>query len=138
MSLATVFNRLGQTVIPGVAAAAFPDTLTVETPTLTSDNAGGFYPSATVSTYTNIPCAYEPQGGGKTDANGKLLSVENYKVTMPTHYSLAGVPTRINLNPTRQRLVITARGNEPAKTMRMMSIADDMGVCFEVFCQREG
>ena len=137
MSLASVFNTLGQNVIPQIAAAAFPDTLSVQGETLTSDSGGGFYPSATANDYTSIPCAYEPLSGQRTDLNGKLISVGLYTVTMPTHYSLAGVPTRINLDPKEHRLIVNSRGNEPAKTFRIISIQDDAGVVFEVVCERE-
>ena len=132
MSLASVFNTLGQTVIPQIAAAAFPDTLTVQGETTSSDSGGGYYVSANSNVYTSVPCAYEPFSGSKVDANGKLLSVAYYKVTLPTHQS----GSKITLDP-KYRLVVNARGNEPAKTFRIESIADDAGVVFEVTCTRE-
>ena len=133
MSLAAVFNTLGQTVVPSIAAAVFPDTLNVQGETLTSDSGGGYYVSANANANTSIPCAYEPLSGQRFDSAGKLLSTELYKVTMPTHTS-AGA--RINLSPTH-RLIVTARGNEPQKTFRIVSIGDEQGVVFEVVCERE-
>jgi hypothetical protein len=52
---------------------------------------------------------------------------------MATHKS----GSRINLDPKAHRLVVAARGNEPAKTFRIISIGDDQGVVFEVICERE-
>jgi hypothetical protein len=123
--------------MPQVALATFPDLLTVTAETPVSDSGGGFSSSSTTNAYTNIPCAYEPLSGSSFDTNGKLLSVNAYKVTVPTHYNNAGTMTRINLNPATHRLVVTARGNEPVKVFRIVSIADDMGVVFEVTCEKE-
>ena len=137
MSLSATFNTLGQTIIPNVFAAVMPDTCTITANNPVTDGAGGFTQSTPTNAYTGIPCAYEPASGARIDANGKLLSVNAYKVTLPTHYKLADVPTRINLNPTVHRIVTAARGNEPVKTFRIVSIADDMGVVFEVLAERE-
>ena len=137
MSTAAAFNRLGQRSIPSALARAFPDTLSVVKDTPQSDGGGGFYSSVQASDYTNIPCAYEPKGGTRYDSAGKLLSNAIYLVTMPTHYSLNGTPTRINLNPAIHRLVVNTRGNEPAKTFRIVKVGDDLGVVYEVVCDRE-
>lgn len=133
MSLDTVFNTLGQTVIPQIGAAVFPDTLTVQGETAVSDSGGGYYLSATGSVHTAVPCVYEPLSGSRVDSAGKLVSIEAYTVTMPTHHG----GSRINLDPKVHRLVVAARGNEPVKTFRIVSIGDDMGVVFEVVCERE-
>lgn len=133
MSTAAEFNELAQVDIPELLAEVFPDTLSVTTQTLASDSGGGTYVSASTNAYTGIPCTYEPLSGARFDSAGKLLSAETYKVTMPTHNAGA----RINLNPTTHRLVVDARGNEPAKTFRILNIGDDSGVVFEVTCSRE-
>ena len=137
MSLTSVFNTLGQRIIPQVASAVFPDTLSITAETPVSDGGGGFSSSTTATDYSSIPCAYEPLSGTRADANGKLLSTEAFTVTIPTHYNLAGTMTRINLNPTTHKLVVASRGNEPAKTFRIVSIADEMGVVFEVLAEKE-
>jgi hypothetical protein len=137
MSLASVFDTLGQNVMPQVALATFPDLLTVTAETPVSDSGGGFSSSATTNAYTNIPCVYEPLSGSRFDTNGKLLSVHAYKVTVPTHYNNAGTMTRINLNPATHRLVVASRGNEPAKVFRIVSVGDEMGIVFEVTCEKE-
>jgi hypothetical protein len=137
MSTAAVLNNLGQTILPRALAYALPDTLTVQGETQASDSGGGYYVSANTNAYTSVPCAYEPLGGARFDANGKLLSTNAYRVTMPTHYNNAGTPTRINLNPASHRLIVASRGNEPAKTFRIVSVSDDAGAVFEVTCERE-
>lgn len=131
--MAAVFNKLGQTVIPKVGAAAFPDLLTVITESHTLDS-GGATIRSTASTYTSIPCAYEPQGGMMVEQGGKSLSTQTYVLTMPTH---SGAGVRFTIDPSRQRFEVQARGNEPAKTFRVTSVKDDMGVVFELICERE-
>lgn len=137
MSVATTYNNLGQTILPRALARVLPDTLTVKGQTLVSDSGGGYYVSATADVYTSVPCTYEPLGGQRFDSAGKLLSSTAYRVTMPTHYDDGGVATRINLDPTTHRLLVASRGNEPAKTFRIVSINDDSGAVFEVACEKE-
>lgn len=134
---ASIFNDLGQTIIPSVLSKVLPDLCTIQATAPTTDGAGGFTQGTPTNAYTGVPCGYEPLSGTRLDANGKLLSVNAYQVTLPTHYDNAGTPTRINLDPTVHRIVTTARGNEPSKTFRIVSIADDMGVVFEVLTERE-
>lgn len=135
MSLASVLDTLGQTVMPKVGAAVFPDTLTVTGETLSVDSGGARYKSAAASVYTGVPCAYEPiKTERRTEQGGRVVSVQQYLVTMPTHTS-AG--TRINLDPKTHRLAVDARGNEPAKTFRITAVRDQSGVVFESVCERE-
>lgn len=135
MSLAAVFNKLGQIVVPKVAAAAFPDTLTVYADTLAQDSGGATRKTGTTAAYSSVPCAYEPlQIERRIEQGAKLLSSQEYRITMPTH---TANQTRINLDPKTHRLTVAARGNEPAKTFRIIAIGDQMGVNYEVLCQRE-
>jgi hypothetical protein len=131
------YNDLGQEYFPYLADRMFSDLLTITAETPVSDGGGGFSSSATTNAYTNIPCAYEPLSGSRFDTNGKLLSVNAYRVTIPTHYDNAGTMTRINLNPATHRLVVASRGNEPAKVFRIVSVGDEMGIVFEVTCEKE-
>lgn len=137
MGLGTIFNNLGQNVIPSVLTKVLPDLCTIQALNPTSDGAGGYTQGTPTTAYSSIPCAYEPLSGAKFDVNGKLLSTNAYRVTLPTHYNNAGTQTRIQLDPTVHRIVTATRGNEPAKTFRIVSIADDMGVVFEVLVERE-
>ena len=135
MSLASVFNKLGQTIIPKVAAAAFPDTLTVYADTLAQDTGGAVRKTGTTTAYSLIPCAYEPvQIERRIEQGAKLVSSQEYRITMPTHTAAAA---RINLDPKSHRLIVAARGNAPAKTFRIIAIGDQSDVVFEVVCQRE-
>lgn len=137
MGLGTIFNNLGQNVIPSVLTKVLPDLCTIQALNPTSDGAGGYTQGTPTTAYPSIPCAYEPLSGARFDTNGKLLSINAYRVTLPTHYNNAGTQTRIQLDPTVHRIVTATRGNEPAKTFRIVSIADDMGVVFEVLTERE-
>lgn len=139
MSIASAFSQLGQTVMPTVMAAAFPDTCTITAETTTAGTGGGVIKSGTSNAYTSIPCAYEPiqKFGWQKDQGDQIVSTQIYMVTIPTHYSNAGTPTRINLDPKTHRIVVAARGNEPAKTFRIQNVGDQMGVVFEIIAARE-
>jgi hypothetical protein len=132
--LTTVFNLLGQTVVPAIGAAAFPDTMTITAETTSQGTGGGMVKSATSNAHTNVPCAYKPNTGRRVPIGDKLVSVGDYTVVLPTH-TAAG--TRINLDPKTHSFVVNARGNEPAKTFRIEYIGDHAGVKYEVLCTKE-
>ena len=137
MSTAAIFNQLGQSVMPQALAFALPDTMTIKAVNQVTDGAGGYTQGTPTDAYTAIPCAYEPKGGARFNSADQLMSVNLYTVTLPTHYNNAGTMTRINLNPTIHRFVVNVRGNEPTKTFRIISVADDLGAIFEATCERE-
>jgi hypothetical protein len=87
--------------------------------------------------YSNIRCDYKPAGGARYDSNGKLISVKAYTVTLPTHYNNAGTPTLIALDPTILRIVTNVRANIAAKTFRIMSIGDEIGIEYVITCEKE-
>lgn len=135
MSLASVFNTLGQTVMPQVAAAVFPDTMNIYSETQTQGTGGGFIKSAALEAYEEVPVAYEPmQIENRLSSADKLLSVQQYMLTFPTHDRFA---VRIDLDPKVHRLVVLERGNEPEKTFRIVAIREQSGVVFEVICTKE-
>lgn len=136
MSLAALANTLGQTVMPSVCAATMPDTMTIKAETASSIGAGGERIKGTASDYkTSVPCSYEPilQRRGRITAGDKAVSIQQYKMTMPTHHS-----GRINLDPKTHRFIVNGRGTEPAKTFRIIAVGDISGVVFEVVVEREG
>ena len=134
MSLASVFNELGQTIMPTVFAEVMPDTLNVIEFTNVSDNAGGqFTTSATV--YEDVSCVYEPMEiEYRRVASDKTISIQQYRVTFATHDDLQA---RIDIDPRVHRLNVIARGNEPAKVFRIIALRDISGVVFEAVCERE-
>lgn len=134
MSLASVFNELGQTIMPTVFAEVMPDTCTITAETTSAGTGGGRIKSGTTNAYTSIPCSYEPKQGAKFDSADKLISVNLYTLTLPTHTSGG---SRIALNATTHKIVVAARGNESAKTFRIISIGDVSGVVMEVMCEKE-
>lgn len=134
MSLAAVFDKLGQQVMPKVARAVFPDLADITAFANVSDGAGGQYTTATTP-YEDVPCTYEPIDiEFRRTVSDRTVSVQEYRVTMPTHDADA---VRIDLNPETHRITVQARGNEPAKVFRIISIGDVSGVVFECICHRE-
>lgn len=136
--MAGVLNDLGQSIIPSVFGSlngvGLVDTMNIVSSAVTTGTGGGQIKSASVNDYQNVPCAYEPDRvGSRKDAAGKLLSQQPYTLTFPTHHN----GTRINIDPAKHLLSVIARGNEPAKVFRILSIRDDAGVVFEATCIRE-
>ncbi len=138
MNLASVFNTLGQTVIPDIASKVFPDTMTIKAEGNATTGTGGGRIKGTATDYlTGVPVAYEATGSNDKSqmlAGDKAISTQQYILTFATHKS----GSRINLDPKVHRLVVDARGNEPAKAFRIITIKDSMGVVFEAVCEREG
>lgn len=139
-ALAEVFNMLGQTVMPIVGAAAFPDTMTIKSESASTIGTGGErIKGTTTDAYTAVPVAYEPtQIEKRVSAGDRPISSLQYTLTLPTHYTDEGTVKRINLDPKLHRLIVNARGNEPAKTFRILAIRDISGVVFEAVCEKEG
>lgn len=134
MSTAAVFNSLAD-VMGSALANAFPDTLTVKTATESAGAGGQKIRTGEANTYTGVPCIYEliEKYAWRKDEGDRNLSTQMYKVTMPTHSGA----TRMTLNPATQRLVIAARGDEPSFTLRIISVANDMGVIYTVIAAKE-
>lgn len=140
MSLtALTFSNLGQRIIPSALASAFPDTCTIAAEEYTAGTGGGRIKTGVegaYDAYTDVPCAYEAiqKFGWQKDQGDKIVSTQVYKVTIPTHTPNG---TRIDFNVKTHSIVVAARGNEPVKTFRPMSVGDDMGIVFEIIAARE-
>jgi hypothetical protein len=134
VSLAAVFNNLGQNVIPSIAAKVFPDIMTIVEYTSIQDTGGGTYQTSD-NAYTDLPCAYEPERfvDRKETSSNKTLSRQRYIVTLPVFHEGA----RVDIDPVKHRFVVDERGLEPEKTFRIISIRDHAGVVFEAVCERE-
>lgn len=138
--MAGVLNDLGQTILPNVFSslnsAGLVDTMTIKAESASSQGTGGGRIKGTATdAYTSVPVSYEPTQAGKRITSGdKPISSQQYTLTMPTHQS----GSRINLDPKIHRLIVNSRGNEPAKTFRIIAVGDISGVVFEVICEREG
>lgn len=118
-------------------ATAFPDTLSVMEETTSAGTGGGRIKSGNTYYFEGVPCIAEhiQKFGWRKDQGDKNMSTQMYLVTMPTHELATG--NRIELDPAVHRLVIDERGNEPEKTLRIVSIGDVHGVVFEVVASRE-
>lgn len=133
-SISSVFDRLGQVTVPNIAARAFPDTMTIYEDVMTTGTGGGQIKSS-LPAWEEVPVAYEPAQSleRRVTSGEKNTSVQRYRLTFPTHWPEA---ERISLDPAKHRFVTDVRGNEPQKTFRLISLRDDMGVCFEAVCER--
>lgn len=133
--LSDVFNQLGQEIIPEIGAIVFPDTMYILRDTVTSDAAGGYIKSDDDERNDDpVPCAYEPRQsqGFKGIAGDRLTSLGRYTVTFPTHQYGSRV-----LVSTSNWLKVLARGNEPEKLFKIMSLPNFSGVNFEADCELE-
>lgn len=134
MSLAKVFDKLGQKIVPQIAAKVFPDTMIVLQDSLTSDGAGGQIHATPVEGENGdpIPCTYEPRGGVKSTIGDKTVSKTQYVIVFPTNQFdyLLDITTG-------DRLKVLARGNQPDKTFKVINIANDSGVVNEATCELE-
>lgn len=139
MSLAEVFDTLGQTVIPAIADAVFPDTMNIKAESQeTIGNGGERIKGSVTNAYTNVPCVYEPVARERSSRNvvgDKATPAMRYTLKFPTHQNGA----RIDIDARTHRPVVNARGNEPQKTFRFIGQPrDKSGVIFEADCVFEG
>jgi hypothetical protein len=136
MSLAQVFDTLGQTVMPQVAAAVFADTADVFRDILTSDGAGGQIASDNDNNriYYDVPISYKPRNSRiqKFDAGDQITSLAEYQVMMPTHHQAAKITLYVN-----DRIVCHERGNEAEKLFRIRSVKNSSGVIYDLACDLE-
>lgn len=162
-----VLNDLGQTIIPDVfaalQAAGLVDTMSVYGEVTASDSGGGIrrtsapveaendslvygsdmlvYNGDQITTgsggfsYSSIPVTYKPNTNNfRGIAGGRSLSQNEFMLIFPTH-SADGL--RYDIDPKEHRLVLDSRGSEPAKTFRIISIAEIGGVNYKAICVKE-
>lgn len=134
MSLAKVFDKLGESIVPKIASKVFPDSMYVMRDSLTSDGAGGQINAGQEEAPNGdlIPCTYEPIGGNKSVVGDKITSKMQYAITFPTNqfdYLL-----EITAN---DRVKVVARGNQLDKIFKVISIANESGVVNEAICELE-
>lgn len=136
--MAGVANDLGQTIIPSVFASLYAagimDTMTVYGESAASDSAGGVRRTQT-TVYSNVPVTYKPSTvNGRLIKGDRVQSENEYTLIFPTHDANA---SRYNIDPKAHRFVVNARGNEPAKTFRIISTPDVIGIVYKAICVKE-
>ena len=136
--MAGVLEQLAETILPTVFAAldtaGVVDRMDILTATTSTDSAGGQIQGAYTAAYEDVPVSYDPiETEYKGTKGEKMTSVQQYKLTFPM-YDTAGL--RIAVNTTMHRLKVLARGNEPAKTFRIIAIRDAQAV-YEAICEKE-
>lgn len=134
MSLAKVFDKLGEQIVPAIAAKVFPDLMYVMRDELTSDGAGGQINAGQdeVDNGDLIPCTYEPISGSKSIVGDKITSKMSYSVTFPTNQF--GYLLEVTTN---DRLKVIARGNQLDKIFKVSTIGNESGVVYEAICELE-
>jgi hypothetical protein len=140
MSIINAFNTLAQTVIPTIAAAAFPDRVNVVANTAGVDASGGRIKSGTSTVVSSVPCRYEPiqKFGWEKETSERIVTTQKYLFEMPTFHS----GTRIALDPNLHKLEVQARVNGavtvvPAFTFTIDSIGNESGVVFTAVVSKE-
>ena len=134
-----VLDKLGQSVTPKIfkslTRTGLVETMDIEGRNVTAGTGGGRIKGSTTRDYREIPVSVEPYRarGFKTIAGDKPLSVQEYLLTFATHID----GERIEIDSKKDRLKVLARGNEPDKYYRIVSIKDTSGVIFEAVCERE-
>lgn len=118
-----------------VFAKGYADLMNITGESTTQGAGGGQIKSASPVIYANVPVIYQPVNSNSrnTAATDRAVSLNGYVLTFPTHHANA----RINIDPKTHRLTVIERGNESAKTFRIISLKDFQGVIFEAICEKE-
>lgn len=133
-----VLNNLAERVIPNVMAKLQQKGLTelcnISRTTQTADANGVLSDSWADTNLIAVPCS-PPEAKGysrKDELTGSWTSYQGYSLTLPTNQ--AGV--LIDIQP-KDRIVVEARGNQPEKTFKVISVKNDSGVVLEILCNLE-
>jgi len=137
MSLASMFNLLGQTIVPQIAATVFPDTLDVMVETSIAGTGGGRIKTleAANPAWTGIPCRYAPiqKFGWQKEQAEQAVGTQKYLVICPMYHN--GVRVSLASN---HKLRVAARGLEPVKTFKIDQPPGDVqGVNWEVVATKD-
>jgi hypothetical protein len=137
MSLAAMFNLLGQTIVPQIMDAAFPDTLSVMVETTTAGTGGGRIKTleAANAAWVGVPCRYAPiqKFGWQKEMAEQPVGTQKYLVILPMYHN--GVRVSLTSN---HKLKVAARGLEPVKTFKIDQPPGDVqGVNWEVVATKE-
>jgi hypothetical protein len=137
MSLAAMFNLLGQTIVPQIMDAAFPDTLSVMVETTTAGTGGGRIKTleAANAAWVGVPCRYAPiqKFGWQKEQAEQPVGTQKYLVVCPMYHN--GVRVSLTSN---HKLRVAARGGEPVKTFKIDQPPGDVqGVNWEVVATKE-
>ena len=139
MSTGLIFENVGRKLAQAWAMS-FPYTCTIKARTPTISTSGEPLYAAATDAYTSVPCLYEPiaKFGWKKDQAEKITATQKFNVFLPTRYQLAGVWTRINLDPDTHYIVTDAIGLAPSVTFSIDSVGRHLDVQFELVATVEG
>lgn len=137
--MADVLNTLGQKIIPSVFSklngVGLTDTMTIKRRAASAGAGGGRVKGSVSNAYTGVYVDVTPRSSNSRLVQGdKPRSLQEYVLEFPTHDSSE---VRIAVDIKTDRFVVDARGNEPAKTFRAITIPEDHGVVYQAICVRE-
>lgn len=131
----TILNRVSLRVGQEIAPQYFPETCSIKTHTPTKSATGGKIKGADSDFKTGVPCVVEKLSNAGSRFAGKDISTASHKLKIPCVDS-AG--ERINFDITvHRKILVNARGLEPAKTYLPIAFTDKSGVVFEIICEKE-
>lgn len=136
MNMPGVLNDLGQNIIPDVfsalAGAGLGETVTIAREQEVSDG-GGSSRKTWTNQYENILVPpIKSKSGNKFEAGMRLVSVTEYEITLPATSEGTLLDVKVN-----DRIIVTARGQEPQRTFRIENIAHKSGVVNVATCYLE-
>jgi hypothetical protein len=138
--MAHIFNKLGQDIMPTIfdklQDVGLTESMTVHRKSAASTDAGGGrVKGAATMVYYGVPVSVEPASSERRAMQGdKPLSSHSHDLVFPTHDAFGN---NLVIDPSTDRLVVDARGNESAKTFRVIAIASDAGIMFRAHCEKE-
>lgn len=132
-ALSEVIDKLGEKIVPSVAAKVFPFEMYVMRDSFTSDGAGGQVNAGAEATDNagTIPCSVEPVGGVKGLTGDKVTGRPTYRITFPCFQNEMLIEITSS-----DRLKVLGRGDRADKTYRVI-IAPTEGVVHEAICELE-
>ncbi len=125
------------TTANAIMESSFPDEATVKRPAAhTTVSAYGSIPTASYSdVVTSIGCSWgplSPTAASEYIRAGQINEVCNYKISMASAIG----STAIDIKP-RDRVVVAARGIEPARTFEVKGIIRNAGLPLEILVTLE-
>ena len=123
--MSDALTRIATQAVPSIAQGIFPDRMTIVSQASSQDDIGGTYGGTTTNAFTNVPVSYQPETtSGDREIVGDASDVkQRYVLRFPAYHN--GV--RIGIDPSLHRLVVAARGSEPAKTFVILKPRDHAG-----------
>lgn len=122
MSTAIQWNEFADYVSAVLSDSTLPDTCSIQANTDSDDNAGG-WGSSWSDLLTNVPCRFSDGAGMEELLAGAQQGFLDGVVFLPAKFN----GSAINLT-NKKRIVVNARGSEPARTFEIIGFGPSEGV----------